>query len=59
MTTDHRGAAALLRKTEALPTRPHPSAPDTPPANRLPAPGAGTVDRVGDVGDALTGRGRD
>ena len=41
------------RKT--APTRPHPSAPDTPPANKLLAPGAGMVDRVR---DALTGRGK-
>ncbi|MEZ3183028.1 hemerythrin domain-containing protein [Streptomyces pimonensis] len=38
------------------PTRPHPAAPDTPPANKLLAPGAGMVDRVR---DALTGRGKD
>ncbi|MFD3497835.1 hemerythrin domain-containing protein [Streptomyces sp. NPDC058676] len=37
------------------PTRPHPSAPDTPPANKLLAPGAGLVDRMR---DALTGRGK-
>ncbi|MDQ1050750.1 hemerythrin domain-containing protein [Streptomyces sp. V4I2] len=37
------------------PTRPHPSAPDTPPANKLLAPGAGLVDRLRDV---LTGRGK-
>jgi hypothetical protein len=37
------------------PTRPHPSAPDRPPANKLLAPGAGLVDRVR---DALTGRGK-
>lgn len=41
---------------KTAPTRPHPSAPDTPPANRLLAPGAGMVDRVR---DALTGRGKD
>jgi hemerythrin superfamily protein len=40
---------------EAAPTRPHPSAPDTPPANKLLAPGAGLVDRARDV---LSGRGR-
>lgn len=38
------------------PTRPHPAAPDTPPLNKLLAPGAGLVDRVR---DALTGRGKD
>lgn len=37
------------------PTRPHPSAPDTPPANKLLAPGAGLIDRLR---DALTGRGK-
>ncbi|KUL20568.1 hemerythrin domain-containing protein [Streptomyces regalis] len=37
------------------PTRPHPSAPDKPPANKLLAPGAGLVDRLR---DALTGRGK-
>lgn len=41
---------------KTAPTRPHPSAPDTPPANRLLAPGAGMVDRIR---DALTGRGKD
>lgn len=41
---------------KTAPTRPHPSAPDTPPANKLLAPGAGMVDRVK---DALTGRGKD
>ncbi|MET8981454.1 hemerythrin domain-containing protein [Streptomyces sp. NPDC004539] len=38
------------------PTRPHPAAPDSPPSNKLLAPGIGLVDRVR---DALTGRGRD
>ncbi|MFF1542681.1 hemerythrin domain-containing protein [Streptomyces sp. NPDC058291] len=37
------------------PTRPHPSAPDTPPANKILAPGAGMVDRLRDM---LTGRGK-
>ncbi|CAL9391592.1 hemerythrin [Streptomyces sp. DH-12] len=40
---------------ETAPTRPHPAAPDTPPANKLLAPGVGMVDRLR---DALTGRGR-
>ncbi|OZV75552.1 hemerythrin [Micromonospora echinospora] len=35
------------------PTRPHPAAPDRPPANKLLAPGAGLVDRMR---DALSGR---
>ncbi|MFD5013520.1 hemerythrin domain-containing protein [Streptomyces chartreusis] len=38
------------------PTRPHPSAPDTPPANKLLAPGVGMVDRIRKV---LTGPGWD
>ncbi|MDC7340690.1 hemerythrin domain-containing protein [Streptomyces lydicus] len=37
------------------PTRPHPAAPSTPPANKLLAPGLGLVDRVRDV---VSGRGR-
>jgi hemerythrin superfamily protein len=39
---------------KTAPTRPHPSAPDKPPANKLLAPGAGLIDRVR---DALSGRG--
>lgn len=35
------------------PTRPHPSAPDTPPANKILGPGIGLIDRVR---DALSGR---
>lgn len=38
------------------PTRPHPSAPDRPPLNKLLAPGAGLVDRVR---DHLSHRGSD
>lgn len=41
------------RAKRTAPTRPHPTAPDTPPMNKLLAPGAGLVDRVR---DALTGR---
>lgn len=37
------------------PTRPHPSAPVTPPANKLLAPGVGLVDRARDF---VTGRGK-
>ncbi|MPY57568.1 hemerythrin domain-containing protein [Streptomyces spongiae] len=45
-----------VRQTKKLaPTRPHPAAPDKPPANKLLAPGAGLVDRLRDM---LTGRGR-
>jgi hemerythrin superfamily protein len=38
---------------KAAPTRPHPSAPDTPPGNKILGPGAGLVDRARDL---LTGR---
>ncbi|MFC4859359.1 hemerythrin domain-containing protein [Actinophytocola glycyrrhizae] len=37
------------------PTRPHPSAPDRPPANKVLGPGVGLIDRMR---DALTGRDR-
>ncbi|MFE0508795.1 hemerythrin domain-containing protein [Streptomyces sp. NPDC058964] len=37
------------------PTRPHPYAPDKPPANKMLAPGVGMIDRMR---DALTGRGK-
>ncbi|MFB6556281.1 hemerythrin domain-containing protein [Streptomyces sp. NPDC056405] len=40
---------------KTAPTRPHPSAPDKPPMNKLLAPGAGMVDRVR---DAMSGRGK-
>lgn len=40
---------------KTAPTRPHPSAPDTPPGNKLLGPGAGLVDRARDL---LTGRGK-
>ncbi|MGW1161124.1 hypothetical protein ACWD5Q_32480 [Streptomyces sp. NPDC002513] len=36
------------------PAPPHPTAPNTPPANKLLAPGAGLADRARDV---VTGRG--
>ncbi|MEV6025994.1 hemerythrin domain-containing protein [Streptomyces sp. NPDC052036] len=45
----------VRRTKKTAPTRPHPAAPDTPPANKLLAPGTGLVDRIR---DALTGRGR-
>ncbi|MGW0364541.1 hemerythrin domain-containing protein [Streptomyces sp. NPDC002990] len=41
---------------KTAPTRPHPSAPDKPPANKLLAPGVGLVDRLR---DAMTGRGKE
>ncbi|MFJ8696196.1 hemerythrin domain-containing protein [Streptomyces roseolilacinus] len=40
---------------KTAPTRPHPAAPDKPPANKLLAPGTGMVDRLR---DALSGRGK-
>ncbi|MFD9483023.1 hemerythrin domain-containing protein [Streptomyces sp. NPDC059991] len=40
---------------KVAPTRPHPSAPDTPPGNKLLAPGVGLVDRARDF---VTGRGK-
>ncbi|MFF3286987.1 hemerythrin domain-containing protein [Streptomyces sp. NPDC003023] len=43
----------VRRAKASAPTRPHPSAPSTPPANKLLAPGMGMVDRVRDL---LTGR---
>ncbi|MEV0148798.1 MULTISPECIES: hemerythrin domain-containing protein [unclassified Nonomuraea] len=47
--------AKVERAKKLAPTRPHPSAPDKPPADKLLAPGAGLIDRLR---DALTGRGR-
>ncbi|MGW1004329.1 hemerythrin domain-containing protein [Streptomyces sp. NPDC002520] len=45
-----------IRRAKSLaPTRPHPAAPNTPPANKLLAPGAGLVDRARDL---ITGRGK-
>ena len=40
---------------KVAPTRPHPAAPDKPPANKMLAPGVGLVDRLRDT---LTGRGK-
>jgi hemerythrin superfamily protein len=51
---DDLGDKVRMAKKMA-PTRPHPSAPDKPPANKLLAPGAGLVDRMR---DALSGRGK-
>lgn len=45
----------IRRAKKIAPTRPHPSSPDTPPANKLLAPGAGLVDRARDF---VTGRGK-
>ncbi|MFI9803651.1 hemerythrin domain-containing protein [Streptomyces sp. NPDC052301] len=46
----------VRRAKKTAPTRPHPSAPDTPPLNKLLAPGAGMVDRLR---DAMSGRGKE
>ncbi|WP_069170101.1 hemerythrin domain-containing protein [Streptomyces griseus] len=43
----------IRRAKKTAPTRPHPSAPDTPPADKILAPGAGLVDRARDL---VTGR---
>jgi iron-sulfur cluster repair protein YtfE (RIC family) len=53
-TLDKLGDKVRTAKKTA-PTRPHPSAPDTPPGNKLLGPGAGLVDRARDL---LTGRGK-
>jgi iron-sulfur cluster repair protein YtfE (RIC family) len=56
-TLDHARLLELGEKIRAAkqtaPTRPHPDAPDTPPWNKILAPGAGLVDRARDL---LTGR---
>lgn len=49
---DDLGKKVQMAK-DAAPTRPHPSAPDKPPANMLLDPGAGMIDRLR---DALSGR---
>ncbi|MFG2099433.1 hemerythrin [Micromonospora sp. S4605] len=46
-------AGKVTAAKKAAPTRPHPAAPDHPPANRLLNPGTGLVDRMR---DALSGR---
>lgn len=43
----------VIQAKKIAPTRPHPAAPDKPPANKLLGPGAGLVDRMR---DALSGR---
>ncbi|WP_149179731.1 hemerythrin domain-containing protein [Streptomyces sp. TRM49041] len=53
-TLDELGDKVRFAKKTA-PTRPHPAAPDTPPADKLLAPGIGMVDRFRDM---LSGRGR-
>jgi hemerythrin superfamily protein len=49
----HELSEKFQRAKSMAPTRPHPLAPDRPPANRILAPGAGLVDRLR---DALSGR---
>jgi len=49
---DLGGKIEMAKK--AAPTRPHPSAPDRPPLNKLLGPGTSLVDRIR---DALSGRG--
>ncbi|MFJ9822466.1 hemerythrin domain-containing protein [Streptomyces sp. NPDC101151] len=50
------GLGDKVRQAKKMaPTRPHPSAPSEPPANKLLAPGVGLVDRLR---DAMTGRGK-
>ncbi|RCW46241.1 hemerythrin HHE cation binding domain-containing protein [Halopolyspora algeriensis] len=51
---DDLGKKVMMAKSSA-PTRPHPTAPDTPPANMILDPGAGMIDRLR---DALSGRNR-
>lgn len=43
----------IVRAKEVAPTRPHPSAPDKPPMNKILGPGTGLVDKMR---DALSGR---
>lgn len=45
----------IIMVKQSAPTRPHPSAPDRPPANMILDPGVGMVDRLR---DALSGRGQ-
>lgn len=46
----------VVSAKESAPTRPHPSAPNRPPANLILGPGVGMIDRLR---DALSGRNRD
>ena len=45
----HRLAAKVQAVKKIAPTRPHPTTPDRPPANRVVDAGAGLVDRVRDT----------
>ena len=38
----------VLRAKKMAPTRPHPGAPDKPPANLILGPGAGLIDKIRD-----------
>lgn len=49
----HELGEKVVKAKRVAPTRPHPMAPDKPPANLLLNPGAGLVDRLR---DALSGR---
>ncbi|MBV9844683.1 MAG: hemerythrin domain-containing protein [Kutzneria sp.] len=49
----HDLGAKVVRAKKMAPTRPHPSAPNKPPANRILGPGVGLIDRMR---DALSGR---
>jgi hemerythrin superfamily protein len=52
--TELRELGEKFEKSKKLaPTRPHPSAPDRPPANKILGPGVGLIDRMR---DALSGR---
>lgn len=49
----HELSEEFQRAKSLAPTRPHPLAPDHPPANKILGPGAGLVDRLRDI---LSGR---
>ncbi|SEB85074.1 Hemerythrin HHE cation binding domain-containing protein [Streptomyces melanosporofaciens] len=51
----HELGEKIRHAKKTAPTRPHPSAPDTPPSNKILAPGTGLVDRARDF---VTGRGK-
>ncbi|SDK16315.1 hemerythrin domain-containing protein [Streptomyces indicus] len=51
----HKLGEKVRTAKKTAPTRPHPSSPSTPPANKLLAPGVGLVDRVR---DHIGGRGK-
>ena len=56
-TTDelHELGAKVQKAKKIAPTRPHPSAPDKPPLNKILGAGAGVIDRIR---DKLSGRGQ-